>query len=155
MLGEALGAVSKRSPHGRPPPALDAATSARMGRVRQKGTSAELAVRSAVSRLGFRYRLANRDLPGSPDIANRRAKWAIFVHGCFWHRHPGCGRSTTPKNNAAFWKAKFLANVARDERSIQALHSSGFRVLVIWECEAEDRAHCDQSVEAFLLPPGA
>src|SRR4051812_48896360 len=95
--------------------AVDSATSARLGRIRQKGTKAELTVRAAISRLRLRYRVENRDLPGSPDLANRKHAWAVFVHGCFWHRHRGCRRTTTPKNNASFWKAKFVANVRRDK----------------------------------------
>lgn len=149
MLQEASGIPASRHSRDRPA-ALDAATSARMGRVRQKGTSAELAVRAALAELGLRYRLANRDLPGSPDMANRRGKWAVFVHGCFWHRHPGCVRTTTPKNNAEFWQAKFRANVARDEGAIGRLKDLGFRVLVIWECESEDEAHCGLKVRQFL-----
>lgn len=121
----------------------DAATSRRMADVRQKDTTPELAVRRALTMLGLRYRVRNRDLPGSPDIANRTRKWAVFVHGCFWHRHPGCVRSTTPKRNRAFWKKKFEANVARDARAVAALRERGFRVVTVWECETE--------IEATLL----
>jgi DNA mismatch endonuclease (patch repair protein) len=85
---------------------FDSATSERMGGIRQQGTTPELAVRRALTQLGLRYRVHNRDLPGSPDIAHRGAKWAIFVHGCYWHRHDGCRRSTTPKRNTEFWLAK-------------------------------------------------
>ncbi len=113
----------------------DPETSERLGRVRQKGTDAELRVRKAARELGLHYRLNNRDLPGSPDLANRRRRWAVFVHGCFWHRHDGCRRATTPKRNRDFWVAKFEANVARDERTQRALKSAGWRVVVIWECE--------------------
>jgi DNA mismatch endonuclease Vsr len=82
----------------------DAMRSSLMGRVRQHGTKLELAARTALRRMGLSYRVANRGLPGSPDIANRSKGWAIFVHGCFWHRHPGCSRATTPHRNAQFWK---------------------------------------------------
>ena len=92
----------------------DAATSLRMAGIRQHSTKPELAVRRPFAELGASYRISNRDLPGSPDIANRRQKWAIFVHGCYWHRHAGCARTTTPTRNRAAWKAKFAANVARD-----------------------------------------
>jgi len=115
----------------------DAATSRRMADVRQRDTTPELAVRRALTMLGLRYRVRNRDLPGSPDIANRTRKWAVFVHGCFWHRHPGCVRSTTPKRNRAFWKKKFEANVERDARAVAALRERGFRVVTVWECETE------------------
>lgn len=122
-----------------------------MGRVRQRGTAPELAVRAAVSRLGFRYRIDNRGLAGRPDLANRRAKWAIFVHGCFWHRHRGCVRTTTPKRNASFWKEKFDANVARDADAVASLRRAGFRVLVIWECESEAPRALHERLHSFFL----
>jgi len=83
----------------------------------------------------------NRDLPGSPDIANRARKWAVFVHGCFWHRHVGCKRTTTPTRNRSFWIEKFRANIARDARVQAVLRSEGYRVIVVWECETEDVIH--------------
>jgi DNA mismatch endonuclease (patch repair protein) len=116
---------------------FDAATSRRMGGIRQRDTAPELLVRRALAEHGLRFRIHNRDLPGAPDIANRARKWAVFVHGCYWHRHPGCKRTTTPKRNAAFWLAKFDANVARDARTYRALVEIGYEVLSIWECEAE------------------
>jgi len=116
---------------------VDPETSARLGRIRQHGTSAELTVRKLLHAVGHRFRVHNRDLAGSPDIANRSRKWAVFVHGCFWHRH-GCKRSTTPSRNRDFWAQKFDANVARDARVQAALREQGYRVLVVWECETED-----------------
>lgn len=116
----------------------DAETSERLARVRQKGTKPELIVRRTLWALGARYRIGNRDLPGSPDVANRARGWAVFVHGCFWHRHQGCKATTTPKRNRAFWEAKFTRNVERDRRAIHQLHERGFRVLVVWECEARE-----------------
>ena len=103
--------------------------------MRQRGTAAELGVRALLTELGAHYRLNARSLPGSPDIVNRRAGKAIFVHGCFWHRHPGCPRTTTPTRNHAFWAAKFAANQRRDTRKQKELASLGFDVLVVWECE--------------------
>jgi len=117
---------------------VDADTSARLGRIRQHGTSAELTVRKLLHSLGHRFRIRNRDLPGSPDIANRSRKWAVFVHGCFWHRHAGCKRTSTPSRNREFWLDKFSANITRDARVQAALRASGYRVVVIWECETED-----------------
>lgn len=114
----------------------DTATSRRMAGIRQRDTKPELQVRAALRALGMRYRVNNRDLPGAPDIANRRHHWAIYVHGCFWHRHGGCKRTTSPKRNAAFWAAKFDANIARDQRAAEALKAMGFTVAVVWECEA-------------------
>jgi DNA mismatch endonuclease Vsr len=84
------------------------------------------------------YRLNVRSLPGSPDFANKRRKWAIFVHGCFWHQHTGCRRATVPKTNAEFWLEKFRRNRERDATAIHALRRLGFRVGVIWECEIRD-----------------
>jgi DNA mismatch endonuclease (patch repair protein) len=127
----------------------DAATSARLGRIRQSGTDAELRVRAALTAAGLRYRTSNRDLPGSPDIANRARGWAVFVHGCFWHRHEGCRRTTTPTRNRDFWVAKFEANVRRDARAVEALGALGYAVLVVWECEAEDDALLGERVRAF------
>jgi DNA mismatch endonuclease (patch repair protein) len=132
---------------------LDSATSERMGRIRQRDTAPEQAVRRALTRLGLRYRVTNRDLPGSPDIANRKRRWAIFVHGCYWHRHDGCGRATTPKRNREFWVAKFEANVARDRAAISALELLGYRALVIWECETIDAMEL-RSLLARLMKDG-
>lgn len=95
-------------------------------------------MRKLLHRLGRRFRIHNRDLPGSPDIANRSRKWAVFVHGCFWHRHSGCKRTTTPTRNKEFWLRKFEANVARDVKVQASLRASGYRVVVVWECETED-----------------
>jgi DNA mismatch endonuclease (patch repair protein) len=116
----------------------DRETSKRLGGVRQANTKPEQAVRAALVKLGWRCRTANRDLPGSPDLTNRPAKWAVFVHGCFWHRHAGCPKATTPKRNADFWLAKFENNVKRDRRAIRALRRAGYRVAVIWECQTGD-----------------
>lgn len=117
---------------------FDSATSRRMGAIRQRSTSPELAVRGILTELGYRYRINNRDLPGSPDLANRSRRWAVFVHGCYWHRHMGCHKATTPKRNREFWLSKFEANVARDQRVATDLTSQGYCVVTIWECETED-----------------
>ncbi|MEX0881221.1 MAG: very short patch repair endonuclease [Thermoanaerobaculia bacterium] len=116
---------------------LDPATSLRMAGVRQRDTSAEQLVRQILGRLGHRYRSKNRDLPGSPDIANRSRLWAVFVHGCFWHRHEGCVRTTTPKRNRLFWEEKFAQNQRRDARVQGALRKLGFTTIVIWECQVD------------------
>lgn len=115
----------------------DYATSERMKGVRTRDTKPELRVRELARALGLHYRVRNRDLPGSPDLANRKRGWAIFVHGCYWHRHPGCKKASTPSRNRAFWQAKFDANVARDARDMKELRAAGFRTLVIWECETK------------------
>jgi DNA mismatch endonuclease, patch repair protein len=110
-----------------------------MAGVRQHDTSAEQLVRQILIRLGHRFRSENRDLPGSPDIANRSQQWAVFVHGCFWHRHSGCVRTTTPKRNRTFWEQKFVQNKRRDARALTALRKMGFRTLVVWECQVEKK----------------
>ncbi len=113
---------------------VDPETSARLGKIRQKNTGPEMAVRKMLTALGIRYRVSNRDLPGSPDIANRKHRWAIFVHGCFWHGHPGCPKATVPKRNRQFWSDKLAANRRRDARVVRALRSTGWRVQTIWAC---------------------
>jgi DNA mismatch endonuclease (patch repair protein) len=117
---------------------LDSATSQRLGRIRQRDTSAEMSVRRLVHDLGHRFRVQTRDLPGSPDVANRSRRWAIFVHGCYWHAHEGCPRATVPKRNRAFWLQKFEANRARDARVARELEEMGFSVIVVWECETAE-----------------
>ena len=115
--------------------ASDAKASARMASIRQRGTSAELQVGSALRKLKLGYRKNVKTLPGSPDFANRREKWAVFVNGCYWHHHRACRRATIPKANREFWVAKFGANRSRDARSIRELRARGFRVVVVWECQ--------------------
>ncbi len=109
-------------------------------------------MREILSELGFRYRVTNRDLPGSPDLANRAHLWAVFVHGCFWHSHDGCPRATVPKRNHEFWVAKFAANRLRDARATIDLRKLGFRVLTVWECELKQRPRrVALRVESLLL----
>lgn len=132
---------------------FDEETSRRMGGVRRKDTSPELSVRRVLHAMGHRYRVHNRDLPGSPDVANRSKKWAIFVHGCYWHRHPGCERTTTPKRNREFWEAKFDRNVSRDAEVISRLEQLGYDVCVIWECETLDAKELRRRVRRLLGLP--
>jgi DNA mismatch endonuclease (patch repair protein) len=106
-----------------------------MRRVRQRDTAPELAVRRQLSKLGVRYRICPRDLPGRPDLANKTRRWAVFVHGCFWHHHARCRLATVPASNRAFWTTKFEANRSRDARKVKALQSLGFRVFVVWQCQ--------------------
>ncbi|MBN8873449.1 MAG: DNA mismatch endonuclease Vsr [Rhodospirillales bacterium] len=108
-----------------------------MSRIRQSGTAAELTVGRLLRRTGLVYRKNVRALPGSPDFANRRRRWAVFVHGCFWHHHTGCGRATVPRTNRAFWTGKFVQNRTRDAAAIRRLRRAGYRVVLIWECESE------------------
>lgn len=106
-----------------------------MGRIKGRDTAPEVQVRSILHRAGYRFRLHRKDLPGKPDIVLPRHKTAIFVHGCFWHRHKGCSNCSTPKSNVEFWEAKFSGNVERDRRNVKKLQNSGWRVVVVWECE--------------------
>jgi len=106
-----------------------------MSRVRSRNTKPELVVRSLLHRMGFRFRVNRGDLPGRPDIVLPRYKTVVFVHGCFWHRHTGCKRATTPSTRREFWEAKFRANVMRDRRNGRELKKAGWRVIVLWECE--------------------
>jgi DNA mismatch endonuclease (patch repair protein) len=110
-----------------------------MSSVRGRDTGPEHVVRAICTGLGARYRLHRRDLPGSPDLAFGPRKLAIFVHGCFWHRHRGCKLATSPKSRVEFWNDKFAKNVARDRAATRALRRSGWRVEVVWECETRQK----------------
>ena len=118
---------------------VDAATRSRMmAGIRGKDTKPELIVRRFLHRAGLRFRL-HAKLPGKPDLVLPKHRAAVFVHGCFWHRHEGCRYATTPANNAAAWQEKFAANVRRDAKMRQQLEELGWRVLVIWSCELDER----------------
>ena len=108
-----------------------------MRAVGQKHTRPEMTVRCALHAMGYRFRVQRRDLPGSPDIVLPRYKTVIFIHGCFWHRHPDCRKATTPKTRVEFWREKFERNVARDLLNETALREMGWQVLVVWECETK------------------
>jgi len=117
---------------------VDRATRSRMmAGIRGTNTVPELAVRRFLHRSGFRFRLHGRQLPGRPDVVLPKYRAAVFVHGCFWHRHPGCRFATTPATRRAFWQGKFRENVERDRRQQRALRSAGWRVFVVWECELD------------------
>lgn len=126
--------AKERLPTGDDGPVLPS-RSALMSRVGGKNTKPEIAVRKLIRILGHRFRLHVRGLPGTPDIVFPAQKKAIFVHGCFWHRHPKCVRTTWPKTRSSYWAAKFDANVKRDRRNRSALRRAGWQVLVVWECE--------------------
>ena len=112
-----------------------------MSRIPSKDTSAERSVRSLLHRMGYRFRLNRRDLPGSPDIVLPKYSTVIFVHGCFWHRHTDCRLAYTPRTRTDFWMKKFTDNVARDATVTRKLRDAGWHVLTVWECElaAPDR----------------
>jgi DNA mismatch endonuclease, patch repair protein len=118
--------------------------SALMARVRQSGTTPELAVREVLRKLGVRARANAVRLPGSPDLYDPTRKLAVFVHGCFWHRHSGCEACTTPTNNADYWTQKFKENIARDRRKSSQLRRLGYRVITIWECQVKSATKAAQ-----------
>ena len=107
-----------------------------MARVRSRDTKPEMRVRRAAHMAGYRFRIHRSDLPGRPDLVFPRYRLAVFVHGCFWHRH-GCGRTTMPATNAEFWSGKFRRTVERDQRALRKLEKAGWAVRVIWECRLE------------------
>ncbi len=129
--------------------AVDPRRSALMARVRQRDSSPEMIVRRALHRSGFRYRLHAKHLPGSPDIVFPSRRLAVFVHGCFWHRHGGCKAATNPKTRQEFWHAKFERNVERDVEAITLLEQMGWRVHVVWECEAKSGAGAEKLLQAL------
>jgi DNA mismatch endonuclease (patch repair protein) len=127
-----------------------------MGRIGPRNTIPEIAVRRVAHRLGYRFRLYRKDLPGRPDIVFPRYQLAVFVHGCFWHRHEECPNCTMPKTRPEFWSAKFCATVNRDRRNVNALHALRWRTLVIWECETETPGLVERLLlRALAEDPGA
>lgn len=140
---------NKRGSHS-DDPSPTAARSELMRRVASKDTTPELIVRSLVHSLGYRFRLQRRDLPGTPDLVFPRHRKIIFVHGCFWHRHAGCSRTTTPKTRHDFWKAKFRRNVQRDREVVRALRNERWEVLIVWECETRHLEKLSFRIATFL-----
>jgi DNA mismatch endonuclease (patch repair protein) len=120
-----------------------------MRRIRSKGMLPELAVRSMVHRMGYRFRLHRKDLPGKPDLVFVSQRKVIFVHGCFWHAH-ACKTAHTPKSNADYWGPKLQRNKTRDRKNIKTLETAGWRSLVIWECETRTPDKVKRRVSAFL-----
>jgi DNA mismatch endonuclease (patch repair protein) len=121
-----------------------------MSRIRGKDTSPEKRVRSALHRMGYRFRLHRKDLPGKPDIVFVSRRVALFVHGCFWHRHRGCKNRTTPTNRRAFWVNKLEGNATRDKRNRLDLRKRGWKTFVIWECQTEDSQRLTRAIESFV-----
>jgi DNA mismatch endonuclease (patch repair protein) len=123
-----------------------------MSRIRGKDTRPELVVRSLLHRMGYRYRLHQKNLPGKPDIVLKKYRTVIFVHGCFWHRHKGCRFAYDPKSRQEFWQNKFKENKARDRKNRLELEKFGWKVQVIWECETDNIERLMRKVTAFLQP---
>lgn len=134
--------------------AMDSLTPAqrseRMSRVKSKDTKPEVRVRRLVHSLGYRYRLHSRKLPGCPDLVFGGRRKAIFVHGCFWHRHPGCKNTRLPKSKLDFWKSKLEENRKRDLRNQETLRQLGWEYLVVWECETRDVERLTKKIVEFL-----
>jgi len=123
-----------------------------MSLIRSKHTRPELIVRSMLHRMGFRFRLHCRGLPGEPDIVLPKHKSAIFVHGCFWHFHKNCRDGKIPQSNQEYWRPKLEGNARKDEQALSALRADGWNTLVIWECELrENLTEVQERVEEFLI----
>ena len=125
-----------------------------MAAIRSKGMKPERIVRSLVHRMGYRYRLHRKGLPGKPDLVFGPRRKVSFVHGCFWHQHddPACKIARKPKSNQGYWDEKLARNVARDKRNQAGLEAQGWSVLIIWECETKDVEALKGSLQRFLSP---
>jgi len=121
-----------------------------MAAVKAENTSPERKVRSIVHRLGYRFSLHRKDLPGKPDIVLPRHRGVIFVHGCFWHQHPRCEAAARPATNTRYWTAKLDRNIARDKRNLRTLRRMGWKPLVIWECQLKKPAALEAKLRGFL-----
>ncbi|MBC2705609.1 very short patch repair endonuclease [Desulfobacula sp.] len=121
-----------------------------MSRIKNRDTKPEIAVRSLLHRMGYRFRLHRKDLPGKPDIVLPKYRTVILVHGCFWHRHEGCNLAYKVKSNVKKWEAKFARNVERDKTKRNKLLELGWQVKIIWECETKDKKKLKQIVHDFF-----
>jgi len=120
-----------------------------MAGIRGKDTGPELFVRRLLHRMGFRFRIHPTHLAGRPDLVLPKHRVAVFVHGCFWHQHPGCRYATVPASNKVFWVQKLGRNRERDAEVQEMLSGAGWRVLTIWECRIRDSQHDDDLAEKF------
>ncbi|UVI40014.1 very short patch repair endonuclease [Qipengyuania spongiae] len=134
-------------------PVIDPERSRIMRAVGRSRTKPEMVVRRALHAAGYRFVTNYKGLPGSPDIVFTKRRKVIFVHGCFWHRHPGCRLASTPKTRTEFWTAKFDANVERDQAAEAALEAAGWKVFTIWECETRSFESVFDSLTKFLGSP--
>lgn len=122
-----------------------------MSRVRGKDTTPEMRTRRCAHAMGLRFRLHRKDLPGKPDLVFPKHRLVVFVHGCFWHRHPQCSKASIPKSRTEYWQKKFETNIARDFRVVQKLEAIGWRVEIVWECETRDPEVLRKRLESFLV----
>lgn len=135
---------------------VDPARSRQMSLVRGRDTKPEIRVRKALHAEGLRYRLHDASLPGKPDLIFPSRRIAVFVHGCFWHRHEGCAAARLPKSRLDFWLPKLSGNAARDQKNAAALKALGWKVLVIWECESQDPGKLKglaRKIRSYKVPP--
>jgi DNA mismatch endonuclease (patch repair protein) len=123
--------------------------SANMRAIRSQGMKPEMAVRSLIHKLGYRFRLHGKGFPGKPDLVFASRRKVVFVHGCFWHAH-GCSTAHIPKSNQHYWIPKLERNAARDAKNIERLSQLGWQALIIWECETKDEAALAKRLKAFL-----
>lgn len=121
-----------------------------MSAIRGKNTKPEMVVRSLAHRCGYRFRLHRKDLPGKPDLVFPGRRKIVFVHGCFWHQHPGCRFAARPKTRPEFWAAKLDGNRERDERQEAELRRLGWEVMLVWECEVRDLERLERRLRTFL-----
>src|SRR5262249_16663819 len=124
-----------------------------MSRIRGKDTSPELTVRSLLHKLGYRYRLHSRKLPGCPDLVFSSRKKVIFVHGCFWHGHRGCRKGKLPKSRLEYWEPKIKANRRRDSSNIRKLKAEGWDVFTVWQCKLKNIEDIKAQIVSFLERP--
>ena len=135
-------------------PDVDPVVSARMSRVRKADTKPEVVVRRLAHRMGYRFRLHRRDLPGTPDVVFPSRRRVIQVNGCFWHQHEGCRHSRMPRSRLDYWAPKLARNVERDAETLDALRAAGWEPMVIWECETRDQDALRDRLSGFLGPVG-
>lgn len=121
-----------------------------MAKVRGQDTAPERIVRSLIHRMGYRFRLRVKDLPGKPDIVLPRHRKIILVHGCFWHQHPGCPHAQRPSSNTEYWNKKLDRNIARDRETLDQLANLGWNVLIVWGCELKDISKLQEKLADFL-----
>jgi DNA mismatch endonuclease, patch repair protein len=121
-----------------------------MSHIKGQDSAVEIKVRAILHRMGYRFRLHRRDLPGRPDIVLPGLRKVIFVHGCFWHGHKRCRRASIPKTNEEFWRQKLHSNCLRDKRVCRSLRSSGWDVLIVWQCQVRNAAQLERRLCNFL-----
>ena len=129
---------------------VEPVVSSRMRRIPRADTTPEIAVRRLAHRMGYRFRLHRRDLPGTPDVVFPSRRKVILVHGCFWHQHPGCPGGRLPRSRTEYWGPKLAKNVERDARTLERLKEAGWEPMVVWECETKDEDVLRSRLEGFL-----